>query len=158
MKPRDILFILFIMILSLGLLQCARVPARKVLILAIDGLDPKLLEEYIQAGVLPHFERLISEGDFKPLQTTMPPLSPVAWSTFITGMDPGGHGIFDFIHRDPVTMIPYMAMVEPGQSAGALNLGSWVIPLGSGGLELLRKGPAFWQISFRKKTLPLSAT
>lgn len=146
MNNRRIFFVLFLMMLSLVLLQCARVPTKKVLILAVDGLDPKLLEEFVQAGVLPHFERLISEGDFKPLQTTMPPLSPVAWSTFITGMDPGGHGIFDFIHRDPVTMMPYLSMVEAGESAGGLNLGSWVIPLGSGSLELLRKGPAFWQI------------
>ncbi|MCH8820290.1 MAG: alkaline phosphatase family protein [Acidobacteria bacterium] len=146
MNNRSSFFVLFLMMLSLVLLQCARVPTKKVLILAVDGLDPKLLEEFVQAGVLPHFERLISEGDFKPLQTTMPPLSPVAWSTFITGMDPGGHGIFDFIHRDPVTMMPYLSMVEAGESAGGLNLGSWVIPLGGGSLELLRKGPAFWQI------------
>ena len=146
MKSRGILFTLFIMICSLLWIQCGRVPAKKVLILAVDGLDPKLLEEFVQAGHLPHFERLISEGDFKPLQTTMPPLSPVAWSTFITGMDPGGHGIFDFIHRDPVTMIPYMSMAEAGDSAEALTLGSWVIPLGGGSHELLRKGPAFWQI------------
>ena len=145
MKNKSI-FILFIMICSLLWIQCGRVPAKKVLILAVDGLDPKLLEEFVQAGYLPHFERLISEGDFKPLQTTMPPLSPVAWSTFITGMDPGGHGIFDFIHRDPLTMIPYMSMAEAGDSAGALTLGSWVIPLGGGSHELLRKGPAFWQI------------
>jgi predicted AlkP superfamily phosphohydrolase/phosphomutase len=146
MKNRSILFILFFITLSLVLLQCARIPARKVLILAVDGLDPRLLEEFVQAGVLPHFERLISEGDFKPLQTTMPPLSPVAWSTFITGMDPGGHGIFDFIHRDPVTMIPYLSMAQAGESAGSLNLGSWVIPLGGSSMELLRKGTAFWEI------------
>ena len=54
-------------------------PAKKVLILGVDGLDPKLLQEFVEEGVLPNFKKLITEGDFKPLQTTMPPLSPVAW-------------------------------------------------------------------------------
>ncbi len=103
-------FVLFLPMLVLILTQCASVPAKKVFILAVDGLDPKLLEEFMAAGHLPNFKELASRGDFKPLQTTMPPLSPVAWSTFITGMDPGGHAIFDFIHRDPATMIPYLSL------------------------------------------------
>ncbi len=58
---------------------------------------------------MPNFARLASAGTFAPLGTTIPPQSPVAWSTFITGLDPGGHGIFDFIHRDPKTMQPYLS-------------------------------------------------
>ena len=50
---------------------------------------------------MPNFKRLIEQGDFKPLQTSMPPLSPAAWASFITGMDPGGHGVSDFVIRDP---------------------------------------------------------
>ena len=80
--------------------------AKKVFILGVDGLDPKLLQTYMDAGLLPNFKRLVEQGHFKPLQTSMPPLSPVAWSTFITGMDPGGHGVYDFIHRDPATLMP----------------------------------------------------
>ncbi len=138
--------VFFLPMLVLVLTQCVSVPAKKVVILAVDGLDPKLLEEFMAAGHLPNFKELASQGDFKPLQTTMPPLSPVAWSTFITGMDPGGHAIFDFIHRDPATMIPYLSLAKAGDPARTVSFGSWVIPLGGGSLEQLRQGPAFWQI------------
>src|SRR5215467_12643946 len=77
-----------------------RKPPKKVFVLGVDGLDPTLLQQFMKAGSLPNFRRLISQGDFKPLKTTMPPLSPVAWSSFVTGMDPGGHAVFDFVHRD----------------------------------------------------------
>ena len=84
----------------------------KVVILGIDGMDPKLLDRFLKAGRLPNFSKLIGRGDFKPLQTTMPPLSPVAWSTFITGTDPGHHRIFDFLHRDPHSLAPEFALVK----------------------------------------------
>src|SRR5262249_45426155 len=89
---------------------CHGRPAKKVVILGVDGMDSRLLQDFMDQGELPHFKKLASEGDFKPLQTTMPPLSPVAWSSFITGMDPGGHAIFDFIHRDPSTITPEFSM------------------------------------------------
>ena len=79
---------------------------KKVLILGFDGMDPHLVEIWMRQGLLPHFEKLRRQGDFRPLQTSNPPQSPVAWSNFITGCDPGGHAIFDFIHRDPENYIP----------------------------------------------------
>jgi len=121
-------------------------PARRVIILGIDGMDPRLLERFVAEGGMPHFARLMAEGDYRPLQTTMPPLSPVAWSTFITGMDPAGHGIFDFVHRDPTTLLPKLSMAEARDPEKSISLGNVVIPLASGEVELLRKGRAFWQI------------
>ena len=61
-------------------------------------------------------------------------------------MDPGGHGIFDFIHVDPAKMAPYnsMAQVDPG--GRPVNLGSWSFPTSGGGVRLLRKGTTFWQM------------
>jgi len=119
--------------------------AKKVMVLGIDGLDPKILQRFVDEGKLPNFARMIEEGDFKPLQTTMPPLSPVAWSTFISGMDPAGHGIFDFVHRDPATMLPFLAMAKEGDSEEPIAIGKWTIPRG-GGIELMRKGQSFWNI------------
>ncbi len=131
----------------LGLaVSCAPDTAKRVIVIGIDGLDPTLLEQFMGEGHLPNFRRLAAQGDLRPLQTTMPPLSPVAWSTFITGMDPGGHGIFDFQHRDPQTLLPYDAIyrvVPPGRT---VKLGSWVLPLSGGGVELQRRGRAFWEI------------
>ena len=121
-------------------------PGKKVIVIGIDGMDPVLLREFMDEGRLPHFTRLAAEGDFRSLQTTMPPLSPVAWSSFITGLDPGGHAIFDFLHRDPQTLAPYDAIYRVGSPGRTLNLGSWVLPLTGGKVELLRKGRAFWEL------------
>ncbi len=118
----------------------------KVLVLGVDGLDPTLLAQFMAEGVLPNFEELTTEGDFSTLQTTMPPLSPIAWSTFITGMDPGGHGIYDFIHREASSMSPYMSMAGEGEPPKSVAVGSWVFPLASGEMLNLRKGTAFWEI------------
>jgi predicted AlkP superfamily phosphohydrolase/phosphomutase len=120
----------------------------RVLVLGVDGLDPKLLTQFTEEGVLPNFERLMEQGDFKPLQTTMPPLSPVAWSTFITGMDPGGHGLFDFIHRDPKRYLPTPAMSQAPELTLPLKLGSCEYPLPWAGADPvnLRRGTAFWEL------------
>ena len=82
----------------------------RVIVLGFDGLDYELTRELIAAGPPASISRGWPRcGGFAPLETTMPPQSPVAWSTFITGLDPGGHGIFDFVHRDPKTMTPYLS-------------------------------------------------
>ena len=74
---------------------------RKAVVLGLDGLDPVILKALMDQGRAPNFKRLADMGAFLPLATTMPALSPVAWSSFITGMTPGGHGIADFIARNP---------------------------------------------------------
>ncbi len=131
---------------ALAAVALAGSPKKKMMILGVDGLDPKLLQKFMDEGTLPNFKQFIAEGDFKPLQTSMPPLSPVAWATFITGMDPGGHGIFDFVHRDPLTLDPYLSMAKAMPGEKKINVGSWVIPLSGDKIEQLRKGRAFWQI------------
>ena len=131
-----------------GALGCAAEAKedKKVIIIGIDGMDPRLLEQFMAEDRMPNFERLASEGDFTPLQTSMPPLSPVAWSNFITGMDPGGHGIFDFVHRDPETYVPVDAIYRVAPPERSIALGSWLFPLSGGNAELLRKGRAFWEL------------
>ncbi len=119
-------------------------PARPLIILGIDGMDPGFLERHWDA--LPNLDRLRRQGDFRRLQTSIPPQSPVAWSTFITGMDPGGHGIFDFVHRDPATLQPLSSLAETVEPKWKLPLGPWELPLSRGKVRLLRRGPAFWQL------------
>lgn len=118
---------------------------RKVIVLGLDGLDYDVTRQMIATGRLPALARLAQQGGFTPLGTTIPPQSPVAWSTFTTGLDPGGHGIFDFLHRDPKTMEPYLSTARtlPGRT---LNLGRWQLPLSSGRVESLRKGQPFWEV------------
>jgi predicted AlkP superfamily phosphohydrolase/phosphomutase len=121
-------------------------PARKVIVLGVDGMDPQLVRRYMEEGKLPNLSRLAATGSFCELGTSVPPQSPVAWSSLITGLDPGGHGIFDFIHRDPATLIPYLSTSRVEPSRYSLPLGPWIIPLSGGKVELLRRGKAFWQI------------
>jgi predicted AlkP superfamily phosphohydrolase/phosphomutase len=117
-----------------------------VVVVGIDGMDPILLQQFVDKGVMPNFEKLIATGSFSPLGTSIPPQSPVAWSNFITGMDPGGHGIFDFIHRDPATYLPKFSTALVTEPSKVLSLGDWVIPINHGETKLLRKGDAFWQL------------
>lgn len=117
-----------------------------VVVIGIDGMDPDLLHEFVARGRMPHFAALMKSGSFRPLETSIPPQSPVAWSSFITGMDPGGHGVFDFIHRDPATYLPVFSTALVSEPERRLTIGDWVIPLSAGRTRLLRKGEAFWQI------------
>ncbi|RPJ00868.1 MAG: hypothetical protein EHM31_07125, partial [Candidatus Aminicenantes bacterium] len=120
---------------------------KKMIVLGLDGLDPVLTRRWIDEGRLPAFQRLLRQGgDFRPLGTSLPPQTPVAWSNFITGMDPGGHGIFDFIHRDPKTYIPIFSATETSGAAKTIRIGKTILPLSGGQVRNLRKGRAFWQI------------
>ncbi len=138
-------------VLGFAAAALAPVPARaadkdkRVIVLGFDGMDYGLARKLMSEGRMPNFSRLASEGTFQPLGTSVPPQSPVAWSNFITGMDAGGHGIFDFIHRDPKTMIPYLSTSTTEGSSKTWKIGKWQIPLSGGKVTLLRKGEPFWQ-------------
>jgi len=117
----------------------------KVLCIGFDGMDRELLDQFVAEGVRPNFDRFIAEGDYQLLGTAIPPQSPVAWSNFITGMNPGGHGIFDFIHRDPATMLPYLSAAQAMAPKRWWKLGNWKIPRDTGDVLNLRRGTAFWE-------------
>jgi predicted AlkP superfamily phosphohydrolase/phosphomutase len=118
---------------------------KRVIVLGFDGMDYAVARRLMEAGRMPNFTRLAASGQFGPLTTTVPPQSPVAWSSFITGLDPGAHGIFDFIHRDPATMVPYLSTTKTESAARTLKVGNWQIPLSSGTVTLLRHGQPFWE-------------
>lgn len=83
---------------------------KKVVVIGLDGFEPKIVEPMLAAGALPNLAKLRARGGFSRVQTTYPAQTPVAWSTFATGLNPGGHGIFDFIRRDPRTYLPDLSM------------------------------------------------
>jgi len=118
---------------------------QKVIILGIDGMDPQLLKKFMAENKMPNFSALTEKGSFGLLTTSIPPQSPVAWSNLITGMNAGGHGIFDFIHRDPKTLQPYFSASRVEPPKHGIHLGNWVIPIGGGTAEQLRQGKAFWE-------------
>ncbi len=148
-QPRFLRYALLALGIAILAVACSRPFApvqKKVIVLGIDGLDPQLLKKFMDEGKLPHFAALAQQGSFVPLTTSNPPQSPVAWSSLITGMNPGGHGIFDFIHRDPATMTPYLSTSKAEPPKHTITLGSWVVPLSGGSVKLLRHGRAFWEI------------
>src|SRR5882724_8269529 len=61
---------------------------------------------------LPNLAKIRAGGNYTRLKTTYPAQTPVAWSSFATGTNPGGHGIFDFISRDPETYLPDVALTR----------------------------------------------
>ena len=83
---------------------------RKVVVIGLDGLEPRLTEAMMASGELPHLQVLRETGGYARVGTTMPAQTPVAWSTFAVGGNPGRHGIFDFLARDPESYLPRMAL------------------------------------------------
>jgi predicted AlkP superfamily phosphohydrolase/phosphomutase len=83
---------------------------KKVIVIGLDGFEPTILEAMQQKGDLPHLTKLKNQGSYSHLGTTYPAQTPVAWSTFSTGTNPGGHGIFDFLGRDLQTYFPILAL------------------------------------------------
>ena len=118
--------------------------SQNIFVLGIDGMDPNLLKFFVDRGEMPTFKKFLESYYFGPLRTTLPPQSPVAWSSFITGTNPGGNGIYDFIHRDPKTFIPHLSTTRSLGIQKSLRLGKWAIPVQGGKIELLRGGQPFW--------------
>lgn len=119
---------------------------RRVIFLGLDGLDPGLTERYMAEGKLPNFARLKERGSFHRLRTTFPALSPVAWSTFATGVSPAKHNIFDFLNRSLKTYVPELASSKVRPAEKVLRVGRWRLPLSRASVEMRRKSESFWKI------------
>ena len=120
--------------------------AKRMIVLGFDGMDYDLTRRFMEQGLMPNLKRLAETGHFQSLATSIPPQSPVAWSNFITGLDSGGHGIFDFMHRDPLQLLPYLSTSRAIPASDGIDFGRYRIPLSSGSVELLRHGEAFWEV------------
>ena len=124
----------------------ARARVKRVVVLGLDGLDYRLTEKLLSEGKLPHMAALREQGCFKPLATTVPPISPVAWSSFQTGVNPGKHNIFDFLAPDKRTYQPTLSSVEIRPPRRFIRWGKYQLPLGKANVRLLRKSVPFWRI------------
>ncbi len=115
------------------------------MVLGVDGLDHAMVSKLMAQGRMPEFSRLAKQGHFQSLETSVPPLSPVAWSDFVTGLDSGDHGIYDFLHRDAHSHVPVFSMSAVVSERRTISLGSWEIPTGGGEIENQRRGQVFWE-------------
>ncbi|MFP4502124.1 MAG: alkaline phosphatase family protein [Candidatus Hydrogenedentota bacterium] len=119
--------------------------AGRVVILGFDGVEPAIVDEMIAKKKLPNLAALGEQGCYKRLLSSNPPQSPTAWSSFATCKNPGGHGIYDFLRRDPKTYLPGLGfgrthpaklgpegeVIEPPRYVG------------------LREGETFWSVAAR---------
>jgi len=120
---------------------------KRVIVIGFDGMDFNRLTRYIKEGIpFPNFQKLAAGGTFAPLLSTEPPISPVAWSTFSTGVNPGKHNIFDFLANDRQTYMPKMSCSEILPPKKNFKLGKLTIPLSPPQIELKRKSQSFWKI------------
>src|SRR5437867_2146851 len=118
-------------------------PGKRLVILGFDGVDPRLLTKWMGEGQLPRIRELSERGDFRPLASTNPPQSPVAWTSFATGTPPARHGIFDVVERDPRTMLPDVGtggVKPPRYWAGIVRTAS------AEGYSR-RRGVPFWELA-----------
>ncbi len=124
----------------------SRGQARRVIIVGLDGFDPELTEKYMAAGKLPNLEKLKKTGGYARLKTTTPAISPVAWSSFMTGCEPSKHNIFDFLSRDPRTYLPTLSSARILPPARRLRLGKKAWPVGKPVIQGFRRSVPFWKI------------
>lgn len=123
-----------------GRLKAARL--RRLIILGFDGMDPRITDAMLAAGELPALQRLRDVGGYWRLKSTIPSMSPVAWSSFQTGVNPGSHNVFDFLTRDKRTYLPGMVSVETGSKIRRRFFRKYKVeePV------LTRKSKPFWKI------------
>jgi len=89
----------------------------KTLILGFDSFDPTIFEEMLGRNELPNFSKFHNQNGYSRLDVCSPPQTEVSWTCIATGSDPGTHGIFDFVHRDPATYLPYVSILPTKRSA-----------------------------------------
>ena len=89
----------------------------KTLILGFDAFDPIIFERLLDQGRMPNLARYIDIGGYERLEVSNPPQSEVSWTSIATGLNPGEHGIFDFVHRNPKTYTPYVSLLPTRKSA-----------------------------------------
>lgn len=136
------LWVIFILLAALiigGLIMHKETNAKKIIILGIDAMDPNITEKLIKEGRLPNLSSLRSAGSYSRLSTTIPAESVVAWTSFATGLNPGNHGIFDFIMRNPNNYSPYLSLNEVSTVKGRIKI------------MIRRKGETFWNILSKNK-------
>ena len=116
----------------------------RAVIMGFDGMDPDLADRFMNEGRLPNLAKLRDKGTFSKLRTTLPAISPVAWSTFMTGVNPGKHNIYDFLARDTSNYLPFLSSAEIKGPKRHIKIGKYSIPFGKTEIKGMRKGTPFW--------------
>jgi predicted AlkP superfamily phosphohydrolase/phosphomutase len=120
---------------------------KRVVVIGLDGFDPELARKYGAEGLMPNFAALEKQGCFSALETAYPSISPVAWSSFATGVDASRHNIYDFLTRDPCNYMPALSSTDVRSLPRTLNLGFAKLSFGQRVVtRLLQKSQPFWKL------------
>ncbi|NLV39686.1 MAG: hypothetical protein GXY15_00445 [Candidatus Hydrogenedentes bacterium] len=118
----------------------------RVVMLGFDGAEPRIIEEMLGRGELPNLAKLRDQGGFHDLGSTVPPQSPVAWNTFATCKNPGGHNIFDFIRRNPQGPTGPFPVVGTGKLESVRLTPQGMVEAPASGVNY-RRGTPFWAVA-----------
>lgn len=121
-------------------------PRERIYIIGFDGMDFAMTERLLAAGKLPNLAWMKEHGAMRRLETTNPAQSPVAWSTFSTGMNPGKTRIYDFLRRNPKTYYPDFSTVTVQRGRFAFGF----LPTRAPKVTNNRKGTTFWALAAAK--------
>ena len=120
---------------------------KRVVVVGLDGFDPGLAQRFKEEGLMPNFAKLEADGCFSELATACPSISPVAWSSYATGVDASRHNIYDFLTRDPCSYLPVLSSTETSTMPRTLNLGFAKLPFGQRIVHrALQKSQPFWKL------------
>ncbi len=93
----------------------------RTVIIGLDAYDPILFEKFYEQGKLPNLGSLLEGKGYSQFQVANPPQSEVSWTSIATGLNPGEHGMFDFVHRDPATYNLLVSLLPTGRNIGGLQ-------------------------------------
>jgi predicted AlkP superfamily phosphohydrolase/phosphomutase len=93
----------------------------RTLIIGLDAFDPILFERLHSQGLLPNLGALADSGSYSRFQVANPPQSEVSWTSIATGLNPGEHGMFDFVHRDPSSYGLQVSLLPTGRTLGGIQ-------------------------------------
>jgi len=120
--------------------------ADRVVVLGLDGFSPEIAAELMEAGELPNLSYLSESGVLMELGTTCPGISPVAWSTFQTGVNPGKHGIFDFLAPDRKRYMALLSSVRTARVEKRRRFLPFARSRTVTEVKLLRRSTPFWNL------------
>ncbi len=96
----------------------------QTLILGLDAFDPAIFERLSEQGRLPNLSKYAETGGYARFTVANPPQSEVSWTSIATGLNPGGHGIFDFVHRNPATYNLFVSLLPAQRGFGGTQFAS----------------------------------
>ena len=96
----------------------------RTVIVGLDAFDPKIFERLYEEGRLPNLASFVKKNSYSEFTVSNPPQSEVSWTSIATGLGPGEHGLFDFVHRNPQNYSPFASLLPTKKTIGGIKFAS----------------------------------